>query len=91
MVVYGLDEKEYPRAGSFFEADFEQAQKTSELMGLEAFISEAHRLKPVLKHIAEGQAYASGWGFVPRLRRNYYDALISAIVKSRPIATPSRD
>lgn len=83
MVVYGLDEKEHTRAGSFFEGDFEQARKAAELMGLEAFVSEAHRLKPVLRHIAEGQAYASGWGFIPRVRRNYYDALISVIASLR--------
>lgn len=87
MVVYGLDEKEQPRAGSFFEGDFEQAKKAADLMGLEAFVSEAHRLKPVLQHVAEGQAYASGWGFIPRLKRNHYDALISllASLRHRPV------
>jgi hypothetical protein len=91
LVVYGLDEKDQPRAGSFFETDFNQAQKAAELMGLEAFVSEAHRLKPVLKHIAAGQAYASGWGFIPRIRRNYYDALISVIASLRPHPALGKD
>jgi hypothetical protein len=87
IVVFGLDDKGQTRAGTFFEADFEQARKIASLMKLEFFESTADLLRPALKKVGEGQAFASGWGAVPRIRRNYYDTLLATIASIRPNAS----
>jgi hypothetical protein len=87
LVVYGIDDKGQTRAATFFETDFEQARKAAGLMGLHFFESTADQLRPSLKKVGAGQAYASGWGFVPRIRRQHYDALLSVIASIRPNAS----
>jgi hypothetical protein len=86
LVVYGLDEKGQAHAGTFFEADFEPARKAAGLMGLECFQATAKELRPALKNVGTGQAYVSGWGFIPRLRRQHYDTLLAVIASIRPAA-----
>jgi hypothetical protein len=89
LVVYGLDEKQFPRAACFYEKDFDQARKAATTMKLEHFQSTANLLHPALKKIADGQAYVSGWGFVPRVRKQHYDTLLSVIasIRETPVVT----
>jgi hypothetical protein len=87
LVVFGLDDKGQPRAGSFFEIDFEPARKAASLLKLHSFESTADLLRPALKKIGEGQAFASGWAIIPRIRRNHYDTLLSVIASVRPTAS----
>jgi hypothetical protein len=87
LVVFGLDDKGQTRAGTFFEIDFEPARKAASLLKLHSFESTADMLRPALKNIGEGQAFASGWAIIPRVRRNHYDTLLSIIASVRPTAS----
>lgn len=89
LVVFGIDDKEQCRAAAFHETDFEAARKAAGLMKLDAFESTAQQLRPVLKNIPDGQIAVSGYGFVGRVARQHYDALLTAIASLRPTASLS--
>jgi hypothetical protein len=57
------------------------------LLKLLSFESTADLLRPALKNIGEGQAFASGWAIIPKVRRNHYDTLLSVIAAVRPTAS----
>ena len=79
MVVYGFGENKKPRAAKFPESEFELARKAAELMGLSVYEGDAAKERQSLKRLPTGRIYASGWGFVPYIRRNQFDALVAKL------------
>ena len=90
MVVYGFGEDKKPRAAKFSEAEFELARKAAELMKLNVFEGESGKLRQVLQKLAPGRIYASGEGFVPYIRPNQFDKLISVLGVAEPKAPESK-
>ena len=90
MVVYGLGENEKPRAAKFSEPEFELARKAAELMKLNVFEGNAAKLRQVLQNLEPGRIYASGEGFVPYIRPNQFDKLISVLGVAEPKAPESK-
>ena len=56
-------------------------------MKLEVFGTDAPKLRRALKKLPLGKIYASGWGFVPNVRRNQFDSLLNIIRSADPDAT----
>src|SRR5665213_4200633 len=83
MVVYGFDEHKKPRAAKFAEPEFELARKAADLMKLNVFEGDATKLRRALKNLRTGNVYASGWAFVPSIRRNQFDALVAKLTSIR--------
>jgi hypothetical protein len=86
MVVYGFGENKKPRAAKFSEPQFELARKAAELMELNVYEGKSAKLGPVLKKLSSGRIYASGEGFVPYIRRNQFDDLVSVLGMETPKA-----
>ncbi len=86
LVVYGFDENKKPRAAQFSEPEFKLAHKAAELMKLKVFETDTPKLRRALKKLPLGKVYASGWGFVPNVRRNQFDSLLKIIRTADPDA-----
>lgn len=79
LVVYGFGGDQKTRAAVFAEPEIELARKAADLMGLSVFDSETPNLSKMLKIVPKGRVYASGWGFVPYIRRSLFDDLIKVM------------
>lgn len=79
LVVYGFGDDQKTRAAVFAEPEIELARKAADLMGLSVFDCETPNLPKVLKIVPKGRVYASGWGFVPYIRRSLFDDLIKVM------------
>jgi hypothetical protein len=75
LVVYGYDEHNKPRG----EPEVALARKAAELMKLSVFETDAPKILRKLKKLPLGNVYASGWGFVPNVRRTQFDSLLKIV------------
>lgn len=84
LIVYGFGDDQKPRAALFIEPEIELARKAADLMGLNVYDGETPNLPKALKTVPKGRVYASGWGFVPYVRRPLFDGLLKAIGVTAP-------
>jgi hypothetical protein len=84
LIVYGLDDKNKPRAAKFLGPDFELARKAAGLMKLQTHEADFEPLRRHITKVAGGDVYASGWGFVPAIGRSQYDALVKRLTGKAP-------
>src|SRR5471030_1502123 len=85
MVVYGYDDDKKPRAAKFAKPEFQLAKTAAALMNLSVFEGEAKQLGRALRKIPLDKIYASGYGFVPNVRRSKFDTLVEKLsgIKSK--------
>jgi len=86
LVVYGYDEKQKPRAAKFGEPEIALARKAADLMKLNMFETDAPKTRRKLKRLPLGNVYASGWGFVPNVRRTQFDSILKIADAVNPMA-----
>jgi hypothetical protein len=79
LVVYGYDENNKPRGAKFLEPELALARKAAELMKLSVFETDAPKIRRKLKKPPLGNVYASGWGFVPNVRRTQFGNLLKIV------------
>ena len=94
LVVYGHDENQKPRAAKFAEPEIALARKAADLMKLRVFETDAYKIRRKLKKLALGNVYASGWGFVPNVRRTQFESILriaDALDPMEPEPVPQTD
>jgi hypothetical protein len=79
LVLFGYDDDKKPRAGKFYEPEFDAARKAAEMMKLQAHEGETKKLRRSLGKIAVGDIYKSGWAGMPHIRQSQYEALVKKL------------
>src|ERR1700739_1486415 len=97
VILYGLDEREKPRAARFGPDHASQAMKAADLMGLTVRDLDTSDLAEIAQKLPAGRLYANGRGFVPNVRPALYAKLVDAVAKhktepdtKRPDPAPSQ-
>jgi hypothetical protein len=90
VILYGLDEKEKPRAARFGPDHASLALKAAHLMGLTVCDLDTSDLAEIAQKLPAGRLYANGRGFVPNVRPALYAKLVDAVTKHKPAPETKR-
>jgi hypothetical protein len=86
LVAYGYEENQKPRAAKFAEPEIALARTAADLMKLSVFETDAYKIRRKLKKLPPGNVYASGWGFVPNVRRSQFESILRIAKALDPLA-----
>jgi hypothetical protein len=77
--LFGTDENKRPRAARFAEAELGLLAKAAEAMNLRMCDVKDGKLSAVASKLPVGRLYGSGSAFVPYVREDLYEKLMSAV------------
>ena len=86
LIAFGLDEDKKARAAKFAEPEITLARKAAELMKLRVFETDAPKIRKKLKKLPLGNVYASGFAFVPNVRRSQFESILRIVDALDPLA-----
>lgn len=79
VIAYGLDQNQKAHVGVFATADLAAVARAATSVGFEHRLADTPALRSLAEEIPIGKLYATGKGFVPFVRRELYDQLMTAL------------
>jgi hypothetical protein len=79
LIVLGIDEAGKPQAARFPASQSDLAAKAAKAMNLIVGKADGGALVELAEKLPTGRLYATGRGFVPRVRQNLYDKIVEQL------------
>src|SRR5215468_3000173 len=92
IVLFGIDSRGKPKGARFGKEHASLATKAAAQLHLNVLASNDPRVAEIAARLPVGRVHATGWTFVPFIRRDLYDKLVAAAPNGnlgQPLIPPS--